>query len=158
MIAKTHPRLRMHYNIHDNHDEPCQRLLIAMEPDSYIRPHMHLIDPKPESFIAIRGKFALVVFENNGKIKQIVAFGTDYGTAGIDIPPGIWHTVVALKKGAILFETKPGPFKEITKKDMALWAPDENSSRAKEYLNELVDTIKLVLRKGDKYEKKESAL
>ena len=53
--AKTNPRLRQHHNFHDKLDEPCQRLLIAMEPGSYLQPHRHLHYPKPELFVALRG-------------------------------------------------------------------------------------------------------
>lgn len=36
--AKNSPRLRQNYNLHDSYDEPCQRLLNAIEPDSYLPP------------------------------------------------------------------------------------------------------------------------
>ncbi len=51
--AKQNPRLRQNYNLHDSLGDASQRLLNAMEPGSYIRPHRHLINPKPEGFVAI---------------------------------------------------------------------------------------------------------
>jgi cupin fold WbuC family metalloprotein len=56
--AQANPRLRQNLNLHADYDEPCQRLLNAIEPGSYIRPHRHLTDPKPECFIGIRGRLA----------------------------------------------------------------------------------------------------
>ena len=57
--AKTNPRLRQHHNFHENLEEPCHRLLIAMEPGSYLQPHRHLHYPKPELFVALRGTLAV---------------------------------------------------------------------------------------------------
>ena len=45
--AKDNPRLRQHCNLHDSYEEPSHRLLNAMEPGSYLRPHRHFIDAKP---------------------------------------------------------------------------------------------------------------
>ena len=40
--AKTNVRLRMNYNFHKQMDEPVQRLLNALEPNTYLPPHRHL--------------------------------------------------------------------------------------------------------------------
>lgn len=39
--AATSPRLRAHRNFHPELSDPVQRLAIAMEPGTYIRPHRH---------------------------------------------------------------------------------------------------------------------
>lgn len=135
--AKDNPRLRKNLNLHEDYEEPCQRLLNAMEPGSYIRPHRHRRDPKPECFIGIRGKLALIIFNDEGGIENVFPFGPNEDHAGADLPPGIWHTVISLEKGSVFFETKPGPFIPIYKKDMAPWAPEEGSLEAMVYLNEL---------------------
>ncbi len=141
--ARENPRLRKNLNLHADYNEPSQRLLNAMEPDSYIRPHRHLRDPKPECFIGIRGKLALIIFDDDGEIAHVFPFGPNEESAGADIPPGTWHTVVCLEKGSIFFETKPGPFIPIYKKDMAPWAPDEGMRLdAQAYLNDLVGIVK----------------
>lgn len=43
--AKQSPRLRMNYNFHEHLDDPVNRLLNALEPGTYLRPHRHL-NPK----------------------------------------------------------------------------------------------------------------
>ena len=48
--AKASPRLRMNYNFHDLAD-PVQRMLNAIEPESYIRPHRHFNPAKMEFFL-----------------------------------------------------------------------------------------------------------
>ena len=138
--ARSNDRLRMNHNIHADYDEPCQRLLNAVEPGSYIRPHRHLTPPKPETFIALRGRFVALIFEDSGEIEQMIPFGGG-GPAGVDIPAGIWHAIVSLERGSVFFETKPGPYEPLSDKDWAPWAPAEGSPEAPDYLAELEETI-----------------
>ncbi len=139
--ASESRRLRQHLNLHSSYEEPSQRLLNAMEPASYIRPHRHLRDPKPENFVGLRGRMALLIFDDAGRVEQIVPFGPGEDALGIDLPPGVWHTVLSLEAGSVLFETKPGPFLPIFKKDVAPWAPEEGSDAAKPYLEDLVRKV-----------------
>ena len=138
--ARANPRLRQNYNIHDSYEEPCQRLLNAMEPGSYIRPHRHLMDPKPESFIAVRGKFLLLIFTDNGEVVRKIPFGAGEETVGVDVPPGIWHTIISLREGSVFYEAKPGPFSPINRQDFAQWAPEEYSSEAEKSLKQWVSS------------------
>jgi cupin fold WbuC family metalloprotein len=112
-----------------------------MEPNSYIQPHRHLSDPKAEAFIGIRGRMALLIFSDDGRIEQVYPFGPNEDVVGVDLPPGIWHTVVSLEAGSIFYETKPGPFNPINPKDFAPWAPEGTSPEALEYLQSLVAVI-----------------
>lgn len=73
--AKANPRLRQNLNLHDNLNDPSQRLLNAMEPGSYIRPHRHLVHPKPEGFVAVSGRLALLTFDGQGVVTQVVCIG-----------------------------------------------------------------------------------
>ncbi len=135
--ARVNPRRRMHRNLHASYDEPCQRLMIAMEPDSYIRPHRHLADPKPEAFIALQGRLALFTFDDAGEVASITHLGPDEGAVAVDLPAGTWHAVVSLKTGSVFYETKPGPFNPIQAKDMAPWAPEPSDPAAAGYLARL---------------------
>lgn len=140
--AKDNPRLRHNLNLHDSYEDQSQRLLNAMEPGSYIRPHRHLMDPKPECFIGIRGKLALLIFNDEGGVENVVFFGPNGRIAGADLPSGIWHTVICLESGSVFFETKPGPFNPICRKDMAPWAPAEGHLEAVTYLQQLINLAK----------------
>lgn len=138
-------RERQHHNIHESFEDPCQRLFNAIEPSSYIRPHMHGSDPKDELLIAICGVMALVTFDEKGTITRVVRFAagkTDFGVAvGVEVPAHTWHTVVSLESGSILLEIKAGPFDPKKPKDLASWAPDENESECKDYLEKLTSKI-----------------
>ena len=73
--ASESSRLRKNLNLHDDYEDPCQRLFHAIEQGNYIRPHRHLDPPKPECFMAIRGKIALIVFTDDGQVDRVFAFG-----------------------------------------------------------------------------------
>ena len=134
------PRGRMHRNVHSSFKDPCQRFFNSIGIDSYIQPHRHLLDPKPESLIAVQGLFALITFNESGKINDIVHFGTEKYKGinnigiGVELSAGIWHTVISLKDSSVLLEVKAGPFDMAVAKEPAGWAPAEGSSNAAEYL------------------------
>lgn len=132
--ARTSPRLRQHLNFHDSYDSPSQRMLIAIEPGSYIRPHRHLIVPKPEAFLVVRGRLALLTFDAAGEVSEAVVLGPAETAVGAELPAGAWHTVMALDAGTVFYETKPGPFTPIADGDFAPWAPAEGSAEAQSYL------------------------
>jgi cupin fold WbuC family metalloprotein len=140
--AQLNPRKRQYRNIHENFKEPCQRLFNAIEPGSYICPHRHATDPRAELLIALRGSMALMIFDTEGKVTEVVRFGTDKSgdrlALGVEIPANTWHTVIALESGSILLEVKAGPFDPNQPKDLATWAPEEGSAAASDYLNQLI--------------------
>ena len=145
--ALVSPRKRQHQNIHAGYSEPCQRLFNAIEPDSYIRPHMHGPFQGPEMIIAIRGLLKLVAFDRDGGVDEVVIFGTErYSEAkkfpvGMEVLSGRWHTVVAMDPGAILLEVKAGPFNPSASKFLAPWAPEEGSREAVSYFKGLLTKI-----------------
>lgn len=123
-------RLRMHINLHDSYSEPCQRLLNAVEPGSYIRPHRHMTDPKVECLVALHGLFLVIFFDDVGKIVEKYFLGSERyrenSVALIEIQPWVWHTVISLRSGSVLFEVKAGPFNPNAAKDFAEWSPCES--------------------------------
>lgn len=143
--AKCSPRKRQHRNIHQSYIDPCQRLFNAIEPGSYIHPHRHATAARDELLIAIRGLMALVTFDDRGKVIRVVSFGANSNgagsTVGAEVPASTWHTVIALEPSCILLEVKAGPFDPNQPKDLALWAPNEGSVAATEYLKKLIEGV-----------------
>lgn len=135
--AATSPRLRKNLNMHDDYADVCQRLFNAMEPGTYIRPHRHVDPAKAECFIAVRGRMALIVFDDHGAIEQVVPFGDGCNVKAIELPAGQWHSLLALEPNSIFFETKPGPYAPLSDKDFAPWSPPENSPGTDKYLSVL---------------------
>jgi cupin fold WbuC family metalloprotein len=136
--AKFAPRQRQHRNIHQDYLDPCQRMFNAIEPHSYIPPHRHSAVPRDELLIAIRGLMALVTFDDQGQINHVLRFGSEtYGAelaAGAEVSSDTWHTVIALEPGSVLLEVKAGPFDAGHAKEVAPWAPEENSIQAAAFL------------------------
>ncbi len=145
--AVESPRLRQHLNLHQSYSESCQRLLNAIEPESYIRPHSHSHEQGAETMIALRGLMALVCFDNLGNVLSVKRFGAGnyeirYDVSlGVEIPPGAWHTVVALDRGSVLLEIKSGPFNPDAPKFLAPWAPEEGSEVSLDYLTSLKSLV-----------------
>lgn len=139
--ASSSPRLRQHVNLHVSYAEPCQRLFNAIGVDSYIRPHRHLLDPKTETMLAIRGRLTLVLFNEQGQVIKALPFGVGSGAegcdAGVELSPGVWHTVLADLPGSVLFEVKAGPFEPELAKELAPWAPAEGTAEAAAYMDGL---------------------
>src|SRR5512139_3307539 len=99
--AQTNPRRRQHLNLHVDYADPCQRLFNAVEPESYIRPHRHTDPLKPECFVAVRGRFQLLLFDDEGRVTERVDLGPDGPVVAIDLAAGVWHTIIALAPGSI---------------------------------------------------------
>lgn len=147
--AKVSARSRQHRNIHQSYQEPCQRLLNAIEPGSYIRPHRHASDPRSELLIAIRGLMGVVFFDDHGVITNALRLGTERyhdinPCTAVEIPPNTWHTVVALCTDCVLLEIKSGPFDPARPKDLAPWAPEEGLACVPDYLGELTRSINTI--------------
>jgi cupin fold WbuC family metalloprotein len=133
-IAQHDPRLRKNWNIHPADDSPAHRLLNALEPASYIRPHRHLDPLKDETFLIIRGRMGIFLFDEGGKITGSVLLDATGETVGIDVPAGVFHTAVSLQKGTIFFEAKAGPYRPLMEEEKAAWSPEEGSAQVGDYL------------------------
>ncbi|HEY6839358.1 MAG TPA: WbuC family cupin fold metalloprotein [Geobacteraceae bacterium] len=135
--ARENPRLRKNYNLHPSDDFCAHRLLNAMEPGSYIRPHRHLDPLKDESMAMVRGSMGIVAFDEAGNVilARILSAGGD--AVAVDIPHGSYHTVVSLEKGTIFFEAKAGPYIPLTEEEKAPWAPAEGDATVAAYLARL---------------------
>ena len=151
LTQATHksPRRRQSRTIHITPNDPCQRLFNAIEMDSYVRPHRHQQDPKVETLIAIRGRFLLVTFTEQGEIKEIIPFHSEKYEAsndsgvGVEIQVGTWHTIIATEPQSILLEVKAGPFNLELSKEPAPWSPAEETEEGRAYLAQLKKRIGL---------------
>lgn len=139
--AKQSARKRKNYNFHESMDETLHRMLNAIEPGTYIRPHKHELPDKAESFIVLRGKVLSVTFTHTGEILDCMLIDPQTGNFGVDIAPRIWHTVISLESGSIFYEAKDGPWQAFNDKNFAPWAPAEGDADAPEYLEKLTGEV-----------------
>lgn len=136
--AKLSPRLRMNYNFHQKEEDAINRLLNAMEPDTYIRPHRHHHPPKEEIFFLLRGRAVLFLFDDEGNITETMLLDPLKGSYGAEIAPGVWHSLLVLDSGTVVYEIKEGPYIPLIPEDMALWSPSvEEVEEARRYMDSL---------------------
>ncbi len=135
--ARESDRQRKNLNVHELEDD-IQRFFNALEPDTYVQPHRHYAPPKIETFIFIQGSFLVVLFNDDGSIKDVKRFCKD-GCSNIvmDIKPGVWHSLICEESDTVYFEIKTGPYIETTDKDFASWAPNPTDPNALTYLADL---------------------
>lgn len=132
--ARRSPRRRVHRNFHPGDDYPAHRLLIAMEPDSYVPPHRHLSPAKDETLLILRGSLGVVFFDALGKAERSFVLQAGGERLGVDIPHGVYHTVLALEPGTVFFEAKAGPYVPVSAEERAAWAPQEGAAGVPAYL------------------------
>lgn len=126
--AKKSPRLRKNHNIHTTLEDPVQRLFNAMEPGTYVRPHRHRGQDRWEYFQIVTGAAMVLTFDASGRVMEKIELSDKGPNCAIEIPGDTWHTIVSLESGTVLFEIKQGPYKALTDKDFAHWAPLEGES------------------------------
>src|SRR5579872_4364448 len=108
------PRRRINHNFYASLADNPHRFLNVMLRGTYVAPHRHTTPPKSESFLALAGELAFFTFEDDGRIATTHVLGR--GVMGIDIPPGVWHTLAVLTPHAVCYEVKPGPYQAASDK------------------------------------------
>ena len=150
--ARLSPRRRMNFNFHSGPSDNPHRFLNVFLQGSYVAPHRHHAPPKAEAFIVLEGYVAIFCFEPDGRVRSrhLLGCGPVPGplprglakleaARGIDIAPGIWHTITAVTPVAVCFEVKPGPWEPGADKEFAAWAPLEGDPAAQRYLDLLLE-------------------
>jgi cupin fold WbuC family metalloprotein len=135
--AAAAPRRRKNHDFHASSEEPANRLLNAVEPDSYVVPHRHLDATKDETIVVVAGRFGFVFFDDDGRVVSLVDAAPGGDVVGVTIPHGCWHSVVALSPASVFFESKSGPYRALTADERAPWAPAENDPDAPAYRQRL---------------------
>lgn len=116
--AAHSPRLRANQNLHEALSDSIQRLAIAMEPDTFVRPHRH---PHTwEMLFPLRGRFVVLHFDATGTVIDRTVLGEDCQV--LENPAGVWHAVLSLDAGGIIFEVKHGPYVPVAEADYAPWS------------------------------------
>jgi cupin fold WbuC family metalloprotein len=117
--AQASPRRRANLNLHEQLYDPVQRLAIAMEPDTYVRPHRH---PHTwELLYPLAGRFVVLHFDATGTVTDRALLGEE--SRVVETAAGVWHAVLSLDPGAVIFEVKHGPYLPISDADFAPWSP-----------------------------------
>ena len=129
--ASSSPRRRAHLNIHATASDPIQRFFVVAQRDSYFRPHKHLT--KSELAIALRGRFDILTFDDEGCVLNRYGIGEGANHFAYEATEGTWHTLVALTDGCAFIEVKQGPYDPAVAVDFAPWAPAEGDGTVARY-------------------------
>ncbi len=108
--AASAPRLRAHRNFHPELSDPIQRLAIAMEPGTYIRPHRHR--HTFELLLPLKGRFVVLNFDDHGVVTRRVVLGETCTALEMEAGTGIRcsHSTLAgwfLKLSKVLINRLP---------------------------------------------------
>lgn len=114
-----------------------------MEPDTYVQPHKHENPDKREAFIILKGRAAVIEFDEKGNITDHILLNSENGNYGVEIPSKTYHSVISLEEGTVLYELKDGPYYQIDDKNFAEWAPMEDHPEAAKYLVDIKKRIGL---------------
>lgn len=137
--AKSSARLRMNHNFHEQLEDPINRMINAMEPGSYVRPHRHFQPPKEEIFLVLRGEIIFFLFDETGRITEKCLLNPLKGNYGAEIPAGTWHGLLVIEPDTILYEVKQGPFVPLVPTDFAPWSPaPEETEEVKRFMEKLL--------------------
>jgi cupin fold WbuC family metalloprotein len=138
VYSRSSARRRVIAPFHKSHADPLHRMLNAVQPDSYIRPHRHLDPPKAEAWILLQGALVFFTFEDDGRVRACVRLVAGGDPFGVDLMPGVYHTFVALDADTVIYELKPGPYRAEDDKSFAPWAPAEGDPAATAYMASLL--------------------
>lgn len=135
-LAAASPRRRAIVRYHDA-DETLQRMLNAIEPGSYVRPHRHPSPEKLEVLFVVAGALVYWRFDDEGTVVERLELSADGPLRGVETQPGTWHSMKALAPGTVFYELSGGGWDPGTAKEMAPWAPEEGTPEGEAYLGKL---------------------
>ncbi len=142
--AAANYRNREIHFFHTGGEDTLHRMLNAMQPGSYIRPHRHFDPDKGESIFILRGRMGVVFFGPDGSVadEDLVLLDAQQGVYGVDIRAETWHTMLALVPDTVCYEAKPGPSITSSDKGWPDWAPAPDAPEAPAYFMELEDRLR----------------
>lgn len=127
--ARRSPKKRARVCVHADSQSTLHEMVIVLDHDAYVRPHLQ--DGKPKSYHVLAGCLDLFVFHEDGGVRDVVRLGD----AGSGRPffyrytADVFHTPVAATDGVMFVETTTGPFVRKTNAAPA-WAPEEGDAAA----------------------------
>lgn len=142
--ARHAPRKRARINAHLDANSAVQEMLIALDQETYLRPHRH--HGKSESFHVIEGLADVVMLDDRGEISDVIQLGPPGGSRCFYYRQSEprYHTLIIRTPLFVMHETTNGPFSpEYT--TYAPWAPEEGSPDAESYMRALRERVDRLL-------------
>jgi len=125
--AGAAPRKRTHLLLHEGPADPVQRLMIVLQPNTYVRPHHH--SRQWEMLVLQQGRGNLLIFDGDARLMDRIELSPS--SSVVQIPIGVWHGFVVLEANTVVLEIKPGPYRP---NEFADWAPEEGDASASRFV------------------------
>lgn len=106
--AKASPRLRMAMDLRNSPEDLSQRMLNALELGTVMPIHRH--HGSSETVVIVRGKIQWIFYDENGNETERVTLDADGEPWMLNVEKDRWHSLVCLTSGAVLYESKDGPY------------------------------------------------
>ena len=127
-LSEDNPRQRIRLCAHTDQNDLLHEMLIVHKKNTYVRPHKHL--GKSESTHIIEGLVDIIVFNDDGRIEQVISMG-DYASGKafyFRMSKPFFHTLLIRSEILVFHEITNGPFDRRTTL-FAPWAPDESDAQ-----------------------------
>lgn len=121
--AEQSPRRRKQRNLHKVED-PIQRIIRVMQPQTYMQPHRHLGEAPFRLFSLLEGRVGVIFFNENGETTDATLLSPNEGCRAVEIPGEQFFTLICLERGSALLEVREGPIQKDTR-EMLAGFPDE---------------------------------
>ena len=115
--SAENPRRRTNYNLHEQLEDPIQRLCIIGEPDTVFPPHRHL--GKWELVTMLKGSATIYLYDDEGKITEKHEMSPRGEVLAAEIPADTWHNYIFHEPGTTFLEVKRGPYQPLTPEEKA---------------------------------------
>ena len=115
--AAEKPRRRTNYNLHEQLEDPIQRLCITGETDTVFPPHRHL--GKWELVTVLKGSFTLYLYDDQGAVTARYDMTPGGEILAAEIPADTWHNYIFHESGTTFLEVKRGPYAPFTPEELA---------------------------------------
>ena len=106
--AKASERLRCNLDLRNSPEDLSQRMLNALEPGTVMPIHRHLASS--ETVAIIRGKIEWLFYDDQGNVMERVLLDAEGENRSLNVEKGRWHSLECLTSGAVLYESKDGPY------------------------------------------------
>ncbi|MCQ2216650.1 MAG: WbuC family cupin fold metalloprotein [Bacteroidales bacterium] len=113
--AAASERRRMNLDLRGTADDTSQRMLNALMPDTVVPMHRHRTTA--ETVVLLRGKATEILFNDEFVEMQRIDLDRERGNIGIQIPIGVWHTIIA-HEPSVIIEMKDGAYEPMKPEDV----------------------------------------
>ena len=106
--AQESPRRRMSYDLRTSSSDGSQRMLNVLMADTVVPIHRHV--DTSETVIVCRGKVREEFYDDQGNKTAEFVLEAGGDCPAVQVPMGMYHTLVCLEDGSVIFEAKDGAY------------------------------------------------